>query len=182
MLTREPRRYDLSGAHDLLYPEEYEEQHRGYQDDVRDDAVAVLRSHAPGVQEPEERDRQEGQEQGTHGSVDDDQEHRLAEEEQEHGGEADPDQHRPEVDALLREVLLCPLVRNLARGPHRVGEEVGRAVPGPDYRAGRGGPEADQEQPAREDAEAFLYGISERHEPCLFADARAAGQEKLRSD
>src|SRR5918992_3632049 len=182
MLTREPRRYDLSGAHDLLYPEEYEEQHRGHQDDVRDDAVAVLRSHAPGVQEPEERDRQEGQEQGTHGGVDDDQEHWLAEEEQEHGGEADPDQHRPEVDALLGEVLLSPLVGHVARGPHRVGEEVGRAVPGPDYRAGRGGPEADEEEPARDDAEALLYGIGERHETLLPADALAAGEEKLGPD
>src|SRR5918997_7082030 len=182
MLTREPRRYDLSGAHDLLYPEEYEEQHRGYQDDVRDDAVAVLRSHAPGVQEPEERYRQEWQEQGAHGSVDDDQEHGLAEEEQEHGGEADPDQHRPEVDALLGEVLLCPLVRNLAGRPHGVGEEAGRAVPGPDYRAGRGGPEADEEEPARDDAEALLHGIGERHEPLFPAAALAAGKEELGPD
>src|SRR5918997_3099151 len=182
MLTREPRRYDLSGAHDLLYPEEYEEQHRGYQDDVRDDAVAGLRSRAPGVKEPEERDRQEGQEQGTHGSVDDDQEHRLAEEEQEHGGEADPDQHRPEVDALLREVFLCPLVGYVARCPHGVGEEVCRAVPGPDYRAGRGSPETDEEEPARDDAEALLYGIGERHETLLPADALAAGEEKLGPD
>src|SRR5918998_800661 len=179
MLTRERRRYDLSGAHDLLYPEEYEEQHRGYQDYVRGDPVAVLRCHAPGVQEPEERYGQEGQEQGTHGGVDDDQEHRLAEEEQEHGGEADPDQHRPEVDALLGEVLLRPLVRHVAGGPHRVGEEVGRAVPGADDRAGRGGPEADEEEPARDDAEALLYGVGERHEPLLAADALATGEEEL---
>src|SRR3712207_2707634 len=182
MLTREPRRYDLSGAHNLLYPEEYEEQHRSYQDDVRDDAVVVLRCHAPGVQEPEKRDRQEGQEQGTHGGVDDDQEHWLAEEEQEHGGEADPDQHRPEVDALLREVLLCPLVRYVAGCPHGVGEEVGRAVPGSDYRAGRGGPEADEEEPARDDAEALLYGIGERHEPLFPANALATGEEEFRPD
>src|ERR687894_2300030 len=142
---------DLGGTENLLYSEKDEEQHRGYQDYVRDDAVAVFGGHAPGVEEPEERYRQEGQEQGTHSSVDNDQEYRLAKEEQEHGGEADPDQHRPEVNALLREVLLGPLVRYVAGCPHGVGEEVGRAVPGPDYRAGRGGPEADEEEPARDD-------------------------------
>src|SRR5918997_88928 len=170
---------DLGGTEYLLYPEKNEEQHRGYQDYVRDDAIAVFGGHAPGVEEPEERYGEEGQEQGTHSGVDDDQEHRLAEEEQEHGGEADPDQHPPEVDALLGEVLLGPLVRHVAGGPHRVGEEVGRAVPGPDYRAGRGGPEADQEEPARDDAEALLYRIGERHEPFLAADALATGEEEL---
>src|SRR5215207_1441151 len=169
-------------AHDLLYPEKDEEQHRDYEDHVRNDPVAVFWGDAAGVQEPEKRYRQEGQEQGAHGGVDDDQEYRLAEEEQEHRGEADPDQHRPEVNALLGEVLLCPLVRHVARGPYRVGEEVGRAVPGPDYRAGRGGPEADEEEPAGDDAEALLYGIGERHEPLLPADALAAGEEKLGPD
>src|ERR687894_1611927 len=142
---------DLGGAEYLLYPEKNEEQHRGYQDYVRDDAIAVFGGHTPGVEEPEERYGQEGQEQGTHSSVDNDQEYRLAEEEQQHGGEADPDQHRPEVNALLREVLFGPLVRYVAGCPHGGGEEVGRAVPGPDYRAGRGGPEADEEEPARDD-------------------------------
>src|SRR5918994_2471106 len=167
---------DLGGTENLLYSEKYEEQHRGYQDYVRDDAVAMFGGHAPGVEEPEERYGQEGQEQGPQRRVDNDQEYRLAEEEQEHGGEADPDQHRPEVDALLREVLLGPLVRYVAGCSHGVSEEVGRAVPGPDYRAGRGGPEADEEQPARDDAEALLYRISERHEPCLLTDALAAGE------
>src|SRR3712207_6906455 len=47
--------------------------------------------------------------------------------------------------ALFRsEILLHPLVRNLAGRPHGVGEEVGRAVPGPDYRAGRGGPRSEE--------------------------------------
>src|SRR5919107_1054657 len=170
---------DLGGTEYLLYPEKNEEQNRGYQDYVRDDAIAVFGGHAPGIEEPEERYGQEGQEQGTHSSVDNDQEDRLAEEEQEHGGEADPDQHRPEVDALLREVLLGPLVWNVAGCPHGVSEEVGRAVPGPDYRAGRGGPEADEEEPAREDAEALLYRISERYEPCLLTDALAAGEEEF---
>src|SRR5918993_1791366 len=173
---------DLGGTEYLLYPEKNEEQHRGYQDYVRDDAIAVFGGHAPGVEEPEERYGQEGQEQGTHSSVDNDQEYRLAEEEQQHGGEADPDQHRPEVNALLREVLLGPLVRYVAGCPHGVGEEVGRAVPGPDYRAGRGGPEADEEEPACDDAEALLDRISERHESLLAADALAAGEEKLGPD
>src|ERR687894_1025616 len=173
---------DLGGTEYLLYPEKNEEQHRGYQDYVRDDAIAVFGGHAPGVEEPEERYGQEGQEQGTHSSVDNDQEYRLAEEEQQHGREADPDQHRPEVNALLREILLGPLVRNVAGCPHGVSEEVGRAVPGPDYRAGRGGPESDEEQPARDDAEALLYRIGERHEPFLLADARAAGEEEFGPD
>src|SRR5688572_19362995 len=96
--AREEPKGDLGGTENLLYPEKNEEQHRGYQDYVRDDPVAVLRRLAPGVKEPEERYGQEGQEQGTHGGVDNDQEYRLAEEEQEHGGEADPDQHCPEVN------------------------------------------------------------------------------------
>src|SRR5918995_42076 len=173
---------DLGGTEYLLYPEKNEEQHRGYQDYVRDDAVAVFGGHAPGVEEPEERYRQEGQKQGAKSRIDDDQKHRLLEEEQEHRREGDPDQHPPEVDALLGEEFLRPLLGHVAGGSHRVGEEVARAVPGPDYRAGRGGPESDEEQPARDDAEALLYGIGERHEPFLIADARAAGEEEFGPD
>src|ERR671917_342205 len=173
---------DLGGTENLLYPEKNEEQHRGYQDYVRDNAVAMFWGHALGVEEPEQRYRQEGQEQGAKSRIDDDQKHRLLEEQQEHRREGDPDQHPPEVDALLGEIFLRPLVRYVARGSHRVSEEVGRAVPGPDYRAGRGCPEADEEEPARDDAEALLYGICERYEPLLFADALAAGEEKLRPD
>ena len=47
-------------AHDLLYPEKGEEQHRGYQDRVRDDSVAVFRGDAARVQKPEKGYRQEG--------------------------------------------------------------------------------------------------------------------------
>jgi hypothetical protein len=55
--VRSPAAYPLrvmsEATHDLLHAEEDEEQHRDDEDDVRDHPVAVLGSHAAGVQEPE---------------------------------------------------------------------------------------------------------------------------------
>ena len=46
----------------------------------------------------------------------------------------------------------------------------GAAVPGPDHGSGSDGPEADEEDPARQEAEAVLQGVYERHEALAVAD------------
>src|SRR3712207_8180351 len=92
--------------YDGLDPQDQKDDDANTQDDVRggNQPVPVTAFHAGGVEQPQQRSRQEGQKHGPHRGPEEHQAHRLAEHDERYRREGKKDQERTKSQALFRDV------------------------------------------------------------------------------